>query len=206
MPEHELHVISNGKLAWAELAAIAAEIHPYVTAIHIREKTRSMDENYIGLQFLLDKGIPANRIYMNGFPWIAAAEKLGGLHLPGRSPALPTIKNSCEGVQRIGLSIHSKEEAQLREEEGADYLLYGHIFETRSKEGAEPRKLHQLQNVAGCVSIPVIAIGGITPGRVQSVLDAGASGVAVMSGIWEAADPVAAVLAYKRGLERTEVS
>ncbi|OPH59790.1 hypothetical protein BC351_20120 [Paenibacillus ferrarius] len=205
MPKYELHVISNGKLGWTELAAAAAKIHPYVTAIHIREKTKSMDENYIGLQFLLDKGIPANRLYVNGYPWIAAAEKLGGLQLPGHTMPLPKIKGLYSGVRRIGISVHSAEEAILREQEGADYVLFGHIYETKSKLGVMPRGLEELRHVADGVTLPIIAIGGITPERVSSVLEAGASGIAVMSGIWEAVDPVEAVQAYVNQLKQTEM-
>ncbi|MEC0230488.1 DUF561 domain-containing protein [Paenibacillus alba] len=205
MPKYELHVISNGKLGWTELAAVAAKIHPYVTAIHIREKTKSMDENYIGLQFLLDKGIPASRLYVNGHPWMAAAEKLGGLQLPGHTIPLPNMRSLCDGIHRIGISVHSAEEAVRREQEGADYVLFGHIYETKSKLGVMPRGLEELRLVADEVTLPIIAIGGITPERVSSVLEAGASGIAVMSGIWEAVDPVEAVRAYLNELKQTEM-
>jgi thiazole tautomerase (transcriptional regulator TenI) len=204
MSVYELHVISNDKLAWTELAAIAVKIHPYVTAIHIREKKKSMDEIFIGLQFLLETGIPAKSLYINGYPWIASSAILGGLQLPGSTPLLPTIREIYQSLQRAGVSVHSTEEAMQREQEGADYLMFGHIFATKSKLGAPPRGLEQLRNVAAQVAIPVIAIGGITPERVSPVLEAGASGIAVMSGIWEAADPVEAVKAYTYELQRME--
>ena len=51
----------------------------------------------------------------------------------------------------------------------------------------------------------MIAIGGMTPERVSSVLDTGAAGIAVMSGIWEAADPLGAVQAYYNELRQIEV-
>lgn len=206
MSECELHVISSGKLAWKDMAAIAVQIHPYVTAIHIREKTKPMDEVFIGVQYLLEKGVPAQTLYVNGYPWMAAAAGLGGLHLPENSPPLLAIRESCQSqsVQRTGVSVHSVEEALKREREGADYVLYGHIFATNSKLGVGPRGLEQLRNVAEQVTIPVIAIGGMTPARVKSVLAAGASGIAVMSGIWEAADPVETVKAYIRELQLEE--
>lgn len=204
MSVYELHVISNGKLAWTELAAIAAKIHPYVTAIHIREKKKPMDEIFIGLQFLLETGIPAKSLYINGYPWIASSAMLGGLQLPGSTSLLPPIKEIYQCVQRTGVSIHNAEEAIQREQEGADYLMFGHIFATKSKLGAPPRGLEQLRNVAAQVAIPIIAIGGITPERVKPVLEAGASGIAVMSGIWEAADPLEAVKAYTYELQRME--
>lgn len=204
MSDCELHVISSGKLGWKDMAAIAAQIHPYVTAIHIREKTRPMDEVYMGVQYLLEKGVPAQILCINGYPWMAAAAGLGGLHLPESSPQLLGIRESYHSVQRTGVSVHSVEEAVKREREGADYVLYGHIFATNSKLGVEPRGLEQLRKVAEQVTIPVIAIGGMTPARVKPVLAAGASGIAVMSGIWEAADPVEMVKAYIRELQLEE--
>ncbi|WP_261302797.1 thiamine phosphate synthase [Paenibacillus andongensis] len=205
MTGYELHVISNGKLPWTELAAIATQIHPYVTAIHIREKTKSLDEIFLGVQFLLETGIPAKSLYINGYPSIVTAAGLGGLQLQGSTPPLVTLREFCQGVQRTGVSIHSAEEAKQREQEGADYVMFGHIFASNSKVGIPPKGLESLKDVAAQVSIPIIAIGGIRPERVSSVLEAGASGIAVMSGIWEAKDPLAAVKAYANELERKEV-
>lgn len=206
MSERELHVISNGKLSWSTLATIADQIHPYVTAIHIREKTKSLDEVFIGVQYLIEQGIPAKKLYVNGFPSIALALHTGGLQLPGTTPSLVFQDELCQGIKRIGVSVHHADEAKWREKEGADYVMFGHIFTTNSKRGAPPRGLEQLRKLVNHVNIPVIAIGGMTPARVKSVLDTGASGIAVMSGIWEAADPLGAVLAYHDELRQIEVS
>jgi thiazole tautomerase (transcriptional regulator TenI) len=206
MLEKELHVISNGKLSWFEMAKIAMQIHPYVTAIHIREKMKSLDEVFIGVQYLLEKGIPAKLLYVNGFPSIALALQTGGLQLPGTTPSLVIQDELCRGIQRIGVSVHHADEAKWREKEGADYVMFGHIFATNSKQGVPPRGLDQLVKVVNNVTIPVIAIGGMTPARVSSVLDTGASGIAVMSGIWEADDPLGAVMAYQNELQQIEVS
>jgi thiazole tautomerase (transcriptional regulator TenI) len=205
MAGYELHVISNGKQDCMTLTAIAARIQPYVTAIHLREEPRPMKEIRKGLQALLDAGVPPKRIYLNGYPSLASAALLGGTHLKGCTPPLPDVREICLCSIRTGISVHSTEEALQREQEGADYLMFGHIFATDSKLGVPPRGLEQLRDLTAKVKIPVIAIGGITPGRVKSVLEAGASGVAVMSGIWDAADPLEAVKAYADELEQMEV-
>ncbi|TXK75904.1 hypothetical protein FU659_27010 [Paenibacillus sp. N3.4] len=127
MSRYELHVVSNGRLTWKELTAIAVNIHPHVTAIHIREKEKSVDEIIEGLQFLLEAGVPAKNLYLNGYPSIAADMQLGGVQMPGHMPPLPTIPGGGSR-KRIGVSVHSAEEAKQREREGADYVLYGHIF------------------------------------------------------------------------------
>lgn len=205
MPGNELHVISTGKQDWVELASIASRIWPYVTAIHIREKDKTAEEILQGIRRIAAAGVPCSRMYINGHPSLAEEALLGGIHLPGDSRPLPSVlAASPVSVGRTGFSVHSAEEALQREREGADYVMYGHIYATNSKPGASPRGLEQLREVAARTAVPVIAIGGITPQRVKAALAAGAAGVAVMSGILEAADPLQAVQTYAGELKREE--
>lgn len=88
----------------------------------------------------------------------------------------------------IGVSVHSVPEAVTAEKCGADYLLAGHIYQTDSKKGVAPRGISFISEVKANVTIPVVAIGGITPTNVEEVLTAGADGVAVMSYIMQASD------------------
>lgn len=83
----------------------------------------------------------------------------------------------------IGVSVHSAEEAVMGERMGAGYVTAGHVFLTECKKGLPARGLPFLRSVCESVRIPVYAIGGITPDRVNDVLDAGAAGFCVMSGI-----------------------
>src|SRR5699024_112986 len=69
------------------------------------------------------------------------------------------------------------------EEAGADYLIYGHIFKTKSKIGKSPKGLNKLKEVINQTELPIIAIGGIKPNNVKEVFDVGADGIAVLSGI-----------------------
>lgn len=206
MASKELHVITNGRRTWTEIGQTAVQIHPFVTAIHIREKAQSSGEVFTGLQHLLALGVPAAKLYVNGLPAVAEALQLGGLHLPGSSPPRSEMVFDCGGaVRRIGFSVHSPEEAAVREAEGADYVLFGHIYETASKPGLAARGLQQLRETAVRVRIPVLAIGGITPSRIPEVLAAGAAGIAIMSGIWEADDPLATIQTYHQALEHKGV-
>ncbi|MCA1711824.1 MAG: thiamine phosphate synthase [Actinobacteria bacterium] len=77
---------------------------------------------------------------------------------------------------------------------GADYLGVT-VFPTRTKSDARPIGLEGLARVAAATPLPVVAIGGITADRVRAVLEAGASGVAVVSAVGAAPDPVAATCA-----------
>lgn len=97
----------------------------------------------------------------------------------------------------IGASTHSVAEARAAEADGADFVVFGPVYDTPSKRvyGA-PQGLGALETVASAVSRPVIAVGGITPARVREVLAAGAAGVAVIRGIYGAARPADATKAF----------
>ena len=91
---------------------------------------------------------------------------------------------------QIGASVHSLQEAIDAEREGADWAVFGPVYDTPSKRAYGPAQgLARLEAVARAVGVPVIAIGGITPERVKAVRAAGAAGVAVISAILEADSP-----------------
>ncbi len=93
----------------------------------------------------------------------------------------------------IGVSVHSREEAETAIAEGADYLVAGNVFETRSHPGPG-LGLPWLAELCS-LRVPVVAIGGITPARADEVKRAGAWGAAAIAAIWEAADPATAAVA-----------
>lgn len=95
---------------------------------------------------------------------------------------------------RIGVSVHSVDEARAARE--ADWLLAGHVFATSSHAEVPPRGLTWLADVARASAAPVIAIGGVRPERARELRAAGAWGVAVVSGVWDDGDPIAAVARY----------
>ena len=85
--------------------------------------------------------------------------------------------------KRIGVSIHSLEEAKDVESLGASYVIAGHIFETDCKKGLEPRGLKFVEDLSSTLTIPIFAIGGIDEKNSQSVIDSGAFGVCMMSSL-----------------------
>lgn len=191
-----LHVVSPEKGAIETIATVNALIHPYVDYLHIRKKQWPISHIEQLIKELLERGVPKKKLLVNNQPNLVVNYELGGVHFPEHV----SLKEDETSNLFKGSSVHSLEMAQTREKEGADYLFFGHIYETNSKPGLPPRGLSQLQSVVEGVSIPVIAIGGITPTRVQECLHYGASGVAVMSPIYEAEDPVSVVKAYRSSL------
>ena len=83
--------------------------------------------------------------------------------------------------KRIGVSVHSLNEAKEVESLGASYVVAGHIFETECKKGLEPRGLKFIEDLSSALSIPIFAIGGIDEKNSQSVIDSGAFSVCMMS-------------------------
>ena len=92
--------------------------------------------------------------------------------------------------EHIGASCHSVEDAQEAESLGADYITAGHVFATDCKKGLPPRGIEFLSSVCESVSIPVYAIGGISPDNIDLVRQCGAAGACVMSGFMKCSDPV----------------
>ena len=85
--------------------------------------------------------------------------------------------------KRIGVSIHSLDEAKEVESLGATYVVAGHIFKTDCKKGLEPRGLKFVENLSSVLTIPIFAIGGIDEKNSQSVIDSGAFGLCMMSSL-----------------------
>jgi thiamine-phosphate pyrophosphorylase len=98
----------------------------------------------------------------------------------------------------VGVSTHTFDEARAAEKEGADFVVFGPVFETESKRGyGEPVGLGALRQAATDLAIPVVALGGITPSNFRDALDAGAAGVAGISMFAKSPDLGALVSAIK---------
>ena len=88
----------------------------------------------------------------------------------------------------IGVSAQTVEQAILAEKRGADYLGVGAVFKTGSKADADDVSFETLKAICDAVSIPVIAIGGITLENVKELSGSGICGIAVISAIYAAGD------------------
>ena len=97
----------------------------------------------------------------------------------------------------IGRSVHSAPAAIRAEADGADFLIVGAMFASRSHPGEEPAGPELMRRISGSSRLPLIGIGGVTPETAPSVIEAGASGVAVITNILAASDPKAAAARLK---------
>ncbi len=132
---------------------------------------------------------------------VALALGIAGLHLGQRSVPVRVARALMGPEAILGLSVHGAREAGGEASQGVDFLLAGTIFATAAHPEREPGGLERIREVRGVSRLPVLAIGGVTPARVGEVMGAGAHGVAVRGGVWEAGDPGRALGVYLKELE-----
>jgi len=151
--------------------------------VQYREKGKTQKEMFNKASRLreITKDFDA-RFIINDYADIALAVDADGVHLGQEDLPLKEARKIM-GNKIIGISTHNLQEAIEAEKGGADYIGFGSIFPTTTKDDAVVQGLDALKRVKDSVNIPVIAIGGINTDNVKSVLDAGCDGVAVSSGL-----------------------
>jgi len=192
-PGFQLYLVTDRNVlapAYSLPAAVEEALKGGVQALQLREKDLGV-RDLLDMAYCLRKltaGYGA-KLFINDRVDVALAADADGVHLGGAGiPASAARKAAGEGML-IGVSTHSIAEAERAEEDGADFITFGPIFETPSKmKYGKPLGPELLGEVMKRVSVPVFAIGGIKKERVGSVLEAGASGIALISAIFGSDD------------------
>jgi thiamine-phosphate pyrophosphorylase len=139
------------------------------------------------------------RILVNDRLDVAIAADAAGVHLGETSLSMAEakrlVKEKSLGTDFLfGVSVHSLESAQAAEKAGADYVIFGPVYETPSKMKFGPSQgLERLAEVCERVGIPVVAIGGITEENARQCIAVGASGIAAIRMFQDATDMAAMV-------------
>jgi thiamine-phosphate pyrophosphorylase len=186
-----------------DLVAVVAEcLAAGLPAVQVREK----DLGAADLAFICRRLVGPARdvramLVVNDRVDVALAVGADAVQRTHTSLAVDDIRAVAGRRLRIGVSVHSLEEAVDAELKGADWVTYGPVYDTPSKRryGA-PQGLERLATVARGLRIPVIAIGGITPERVKEVRQAGAHGVAAISSILATESPAGATRRFLEAL------
>lgn len=206
-PVPRLHLISDRRLCpldrFAEIAGLA--VSAGFDAVHLREKNLGAGALVeAGQQLRRSEQAVGNRasIIVNERLDVALVLAASGVQLGEESFSPRDVRAVAGRSLLIGRSIHDPASAERAALEGADFLIAGHIYATSSKPEQEPRGPKLIRAVVRACRLPVIAIGGITPERVPEVVDAGAWGVAVISGVLRADDPAEAARAYRAAIDR----
>lgn len=180
--------ITNHELAttnyWDQLEQIVASD---VDIVILREKNLSEEEytNYanraLGLCNIHDK-----TCILHHFGKAAIR-----LHVPRFQCSLAYLESHSSllyYMTTLGVSVHTSEEAKRAEELGATYIMASHVFPTACKKTLPPIGAKTVQEICNAVSIPVYALGGITPKTVGQLHDIPITGVASMSGLMTSHD------------------
>ena len=140
-----------------------------------------------------DAGVP---LLINDDAALAAELGADGVHLGEHDGDIASARRLLRDDAIIGASCYDDiERARRLAAEGASYLAFGAFFPSPTKPNARRASLQLLRDSAH-LGLPRVAIGGITPDNAPSLVDAGADLVAVISGVFDAPDPVAAARAY----------
>ncbi len=126
------------------------------------------------------------RLIVNGDPKVAGEYGVRWLHLGSEWLELtPPFGRFA----RVGISVHSLEEAIEADALGADYVTFGHVFSSQSHPEEPGRGLDALTQIIERLDLPVLAIGGIDHSNIRDVVATGCAGVSVISAIVDHADP-----------------
>lgn len=182
----------SAERAKALLGIIEQALLGGITAVMVREKkmdTKGLFE-FASSAHALTKAANAALI-INDRLDIALTVEAEGIHLGWRSLPLDYVRCVCGPDRLIGVSTHSPEEALRSQEAGVDYITFGPVFPTPSKEGlVEVQGLEGIAQVRGDgLTIPLVGLGGIDSTNAAEVRKAGATGVAVIRAIIDAECP-----------------
>jgi thiamine-phosphate pyrophosphorylase len=139
---------------------------------------------------------------INDYLDLVLAADADGLHLGQDDLPIKVARKLLPIDKIIGRSTTTADQAVAAESEGADYIAVGSIYPTLSKETAKVVGLDRLSQIRQVVTLPLVAIGGITKDNVREVMTAGASSVAIISAILQAEDITAAAQQIVDKLER----
>lgn len=169
---------------------VHAALRAGVRAVQLREKdlpARSLlalARDLAGLATTYDA-----RVLVNDRADVCLASGSAGVHLPAAGLPVSAARGLVGPDRLIGRSAHSADEAARAEENGADFVVLGPIFDTPSKRAfGPPVGLGELERARMRCRVPLFGIGGITKDRVRDVLKAGARGVAVVGSLMAAED------------------
>ncbi len=177
-----IYPITSGTATTPEiLRLVQAAVDAEVPLFQIREKSLSARSLYelVVRAALITRG-SKTRLMVNDRVDVARAAGADGVHLTARSLPAHVVRMSCGAEFLIGVSTHTVEEAQAARAGGADFVVFGPVFETESKRAfGPPQGLDKLREVTRALNeFPVLAIGGITLANITACLSAGARGVA----------------------------
>ena len=198
----QLHLVTDSRLAREDLLRVVeAAANNGVDWVQVRDHSASAHDLFNLSRRIVFICRPLGvRVAVNDRLDVALAVGADAVQLGSRSLPISVAKRIA-GPLLIGASVHSLSEGVNAERDGADWITFGHFFPTSSHPHEPPRDVGDLRILANAASIPVIAVGGIGVDQVATVIESGASGVAVISAILDAPDPGRAAAVLRAALD-----
>jgi thiamine-phosphate pyrophosphorylase len=190
-PLHECRlygIIDLGYVEARDTARIVEQmIEGGVDLIQLRGKNKSIGELAdlaAELHAFMSKS--ATPLVVNDHAEIAERVPVEGVHVGQEDDSIGIVRQKARRDVLIGKSTHSLEQARAAQGEGADYIGFGPIFATPTKPDYVPIGLEDISRVHAEVTLPIFCIGGINIDNLQSVIDAGAKRVVMVSALLKA--------------------
>ena len=194
-----LYVITDPELCGGALPdKVAAAIAGGARIVQYRNKQASAEQQYHEATALRDLCRQHQVLFMiNDDPGLAHEVDADGVHLGQRDTAIAEARALLGADRIIGISCNNRFDLALEAQQaGADYIAFGRFFPSKTKPQAPRADLALLERARRELHLPVCAIGGILPEHVPTLISAGADMVAVIHGIFGAADVQAAAREY----------
>jgi thiamine-phosphate pyrophosphorylase len=158
-----------------------------VDLIQLRGKNKSIGELVDLAAELHELTVKSSTpLIVNDRAEIAARVPVEGVHVGQDDDSIEIVRQKAHHEILVGESTHSLEQARAAQREGADYIGFGPIFATPTKPDYVPIGLEDIRRVHAEVNLPIFCIGGINVDNLQSVIDAGAKRVVMVSGLLKA--------------------
>lgn len=202
MPTSGLYAITDNTLhkGAALEQAVTRAITGGARAIQYRDKSTDTERRHAEASMLVRicrrHGVP---MIVNDDVELALRTDADGVHVGRDDSDLATARSRLGDDFIIGVSCYDQVTlAETAQKDGADYVAFGSIFPSATKPDATPAGITILEQARERISIPIVAIGGITPENAGSLLEAGVDMLAVVSGVFGHGDPADAARRYSR--------
>ena len=158
-----------------------------VDLIQLRGKNKSIDELMeLSAELLELTAKSSTPLIVNDHAQIAVRVPVEGVHVGQDDEPIEIVRQKVGRDILVGKSTHTLHQARAAEREGADYIGFGPIFATPTKPDYAPIGLEDISRVHAEVNLPIFCIGGINIDNLQSVIDAGAKRVVMVSALLKA--------------------
>ena len=168
---------------------VAQAVEGGVGMVQLRERDLSADALFELAKRIREITRGRALLFVNDRVDVALAVGADGVQLPESGLPVEAVRRMPGNWLLVGRSVHDVEGAVAAENYGADLLVAGSVFATDSHPGRVPEGIELLHELSRSVGVPYLGIGGVTAENVGVVVEAGASGVAVITAVTESDDP-----------------